>query len=32
MAGFAIGLFPRLLQAGDIQVGDGKAGQACFRT
>ena len=32
MAGFAIGLFPRLLQARDIQVGDGKAGQACFRT
>ena len=32
MAGFAVGLFPRLLQARDIQVGDGKAGQACFRT
>ena len=32
MAGFAVGLFPRLLQARDIQVGDGKAGQARFRT
>ena len=30
MAGFAVGLFPRLLQARNIQVGDGKAGQACF--
>ena len=32
MAGFAICLFPRLFQARNIQVGDGKAGQACFRT
>ena len=32
MAGFAVGLFPRLLQARDIQVGDGKSGQARFRT
>ena len=32
MTGFAVGLFPRLLQARDIQVGDGKAGQARFRT
>ena len=32
MAGFAVGLFPRLLQTRDIQVGDGKAGQARFRT
>ena len=31
MAWFAVGLFPRLLQARDIQVGDGKAGQARFR-
>ena len=32
MTGFAVGLFPRLLQARDIQVGNGKTGQASFRT
>ena len=31
MFGFAIGLFPRLRQIGQIEVGHGKTGEAGFR-